>query len=131
ELLGALNEPHQSHRVGAIVPIPRARSRRLRQQATALVVPQGLSVDMRLGGNLTGSHSTSMNPVPEYRVNRCQSASELFSCWFRRQIYSRYGAYAIDFNKQHHPWSYAWASLDFHCAATDLARTVRPSLTSG
>jgi hypothetical protein len=38
-----------------------------------------LAVDMRLGGHLAGSHTTSMNPVPGYGVKRFQSGNELLS----------------------------------------------------
>src|SRR3981189_641809 len=84
ELLGALDEPHHSHCVVAVVPITRRSARRLGQQAAAFVITQGLAVDMRLGGDLAGLHTSTMNPTPWYPAKPTGQAATQPLC--RRQI---------------------------------------------
>jgi hypothetical protein len=60
ELLGTLDEAHHPHCVGGVGAVPGAGPLRFRQQAAAFVVPQGLGVNLRLGGDLAGSHPISM-----------------------------------------------------------------------
>ncbi len=76
--LGTLDEAHYPHCVGGVRAVPGAGPLRFGQQAAAFVVPQGLGVDLRLGGDLAGSHPTSMNPVPSYRVK--PSSTSVVGC---------------------------------------------------
>jgi hypothetical protein len=68
QLSGTLDEAHHPHRVGGVGPITRTGPFGCRQQPATLVVPQRLGVDLRLRGDLTGSQTTRMNPVPDYQV---------------------------------------------------------------
>ncbi len=78
ELLGAVDEAHYPHRIEGVGAVPAAGPFRFGQQAAAFVVPQGLGVDLRLGGDLAGSHPTSMNPVPSYQVKA--SSTSIVRC---------------------------------------------------